>query len=265
MRPIGRMIPSEMSKSSGARLGTPVAHTGAMTPQTAYEPLTEDAEPNTTEHFEVTRLLRRLHEIAEHCEGAIRHAHTAGDLELALALEDVLCDAHRNVRTLRDAIASRTLPANAPPARTASNTQLRAIDRGLGEASSAAASEERTGVDVPPAGPRAPIVIHVDGLWFQLPSGDVVDCADRRLMRRLLACLMQQRLQRPGEPVPVETLLVTGWPEEPAAGDAAKNRLRVAMVRLRRLGLHTLLRSHYRGGYLLDPHVPVRVSGEQAA
>jgi hypothetical protein len=62
----------------------------------------------------------------------------------------------------------------------------------------------------------------------------------------------------PGLAVPIEALVVAGWPGESASWDASLNRLRVAINVLRRLGLGDHLRNE-RGGYLLDPDLPIRI------
>jgi hypothetical protein len=99
---------------------------------------------------------------------------------------------------------------------------------------------------VPPADV---LVVGADGMT--LPGGAFVDLATRRSLLRVLHVLVERRLAKPGEPVPSEALLASGWPGERVLADAGAIRVRVAIADLRRLGLsRTIVRK--KGGYLLD-------------
>ena len=78
------------------------------------------------------------------------------------------------------------------------------------------------------------------------------------MLRRLLLRLAHQRVQAPGEPVPREALVGAGWPGDRASPESALNRLYVALARMRKAGFEGILRFE-RGGYLLDPDLPIRI------
>ncbi len=244
---------------------------GARREQPVDPMVAEDA--TSAEHYELVSLLYRSLQCVDHCERAIVVANRSSDYDLALLLEDVLSDANKRVRLLREALGSR-VPAAAKVeaarvgAPTARSSDIREI----------APREHDTWPAVTPSneapsswsrvreihGDKAPLIVHLEGRWFRLPTGQRVECGERRVVRRLLARLAQERFHRPGEPVSVEALLHAGWPGEPMSNESGRNRLRVAMVRIRRLGLYAFLRSHH-GGYLLDPHVPLRITAGECA
>ncbi|APR79108.1 Signal transduction response regulator [Minicystis rosea] len=104
---------------------------------------------------------------------------------------------------------------------------------------------------------NAMLLVHPEGDWFRLPSGERVDCSRRRLLGRLLVALTEQRLTAPGAPMTAKELVAKGWPSERILSDAALARLRVALSNLRKAGLGNLLSNHPKG-YLLDAGTPVR-------
>jgi hypothetical protein len=91
---------------------------------------------------------------------------------------------------------------------------------------------------------------------LRAPDGRVVDLASAPALRRLVSALVEARLARPGVAVCTMELLRAGWPGEKIRADAAKNRLRVAVSRLRKQGLARILLSG-DGGYWLDPRVRI--------
>jgi hypothetical protein len=100
------------------------------------------------------------------------------------------------------------------------------------------------------------LVVHTDGLRAVLPDGSPVDLTRHALLGRILWRLAEARQSDPGEPLDTEAVLEAGWPGDRILPDAAKNRVYVAINRLRRAGLADLLQTR-DGGYLLDPSVPV--------
>jgi hypothetical protein len=74
------------------------------------------------------------------------------------------------------------------------------------------------------------------------------------VLRGLLLALARARLARPGEPLSAESLLHEGWKGERLSARAGKNRLHVALCRLRARGLQDVVASH-DDGYLLAPSV----------
>src|SRR6185295_345913 len=97
-----------------------------------------------------------------------------------------------------------------------------------------------------------------DGAWFKPPHGKRVALANRPNLKRLLVALTQHRIGAPGEPLSLEAVFRGGWPGERADSRSAANRARVALARLRKVGLGELLLT--RGGYYLDPDVRVAIA-----
>ena len=233
------------------------------------------ADDTSAEHYELVSLLYRSLQCVDHCERAIGQANRSSDYDLALLLEDVLAEANNRVRLVREALGSRVPPSSkSDPGHVGAHTQHSSDIREIGPrdhdtwpAVTPSSSEEPSSwsrVREIHATDKAPLIVHLEGRWFRLPTGQRVECGERRVVRRLLARLAQERFHRPGEPVSVEALLNAGWPGEPMSNESGRNRLRVAMVRIRRLGLYEYLRSHH-GGYLLDPHVPLRITAGECA
>jgi predicted ATPase len=103
---------------------------------------------------------------------------------------------------------------------------------------------------------KTPIKIETSGRWLVTSDGQRHSLARKATLQRLLRHLVEARSSSPGRPVSSEDLIALGWPDERAGHEAAMNRLRVAIARLRQLGLEPLLVGQ-RGGYLLDPDVPL--------
>jgi predicted ATPase len=105
------------------------------------------------------------------------------------------------------------------------------------------------------------VVIARDATWVLLPSGGLLRLNRSRSLRSILGRLVSERLKYPGRAVGIHALVRAGWPDEAILPSAAKNRLHVAVARLRRLGLDTMLEQD-DGGYLLKPDVPLRISDD---
>jgi hypothetical protein len=71
------------------------------------------------------------------------------------------------------------------------------------------------------------------------------------LLRRLLTTLVEARLEEPGIALPRARLVEAGWPGEQMSTAAARNRINVAITRLRRLGLDGWLVHQSGAGFLL--------------
>lgn len=107
----------------------------------------------------------------------------------------------------------------------------------------------------------APIVADVlridpDGGWFAPPNAGPVRCERRASLQAVLARLARERVQRPGMPVPWRELFAAGWPGQNILEHAARNRLKVAIATLRKLGLGGAVR-HAGDGYLLEAEVRI--------
>jgi hypothetical protein len=102
------------------------------------------------------------------------------------------------------------------------------------------------------------LIVAEDGQWFQPPGGDRVDLGHRPNLKRLLVSLTTRRVHARGEPMSIDEVFRRGWPGDRALASSAANRVRVAMTRLRKIGLGEALLT--RDGYLLDPNLPVVIA-----
>ncbi|MEM6954772.1 MAG: hypothetical protein AAF645_03760 [Myxococcota bacterium] len=98
--------------------------------------------------------------------------------------------------------------------------------------------------------------IAADGGGLSNRRGECIDLRERDTLRRVLAALVRGAEERPGEPVPRESLVAAGWPGERMIARAAANRLRVAIATLRKLGLQEEIVTQ-RGAYLLRPEARI--------
>ncbi|MEQ1508539.1 MAG: hypothetical protein ABMB14_40280, partial [Myxococcota bacterium] len=104
----------------------------------------------------------------------------------------------------------------------------------------------------------AALVVSPDGRSFARPDGHHGTIGNADAARRLLLKLAEERLARPGIAVPWDRLVEAGWPDQRIVASAARNRLKVAIAQLRKLGLRPLV-LHRDDGYLLDGAVPLRL------
>ena len=92
-----------------------------------------------------------------------------------------------------------------------------------------------------------------------------VNLKRRHKIRLVLKTLLVSHAQSPGQPVSRSVLLDATWPGE-RQNTSLHNRLYVAISTLRSLGLSPLAGA--KGGYWLDPEVPILISAatiEEAA
>ena len=101
------------------------------------------------------------------------------------------------------------------------------------------------------------LVVRADGAVFEL-YGQRISIAKHAAMRRILICLVEQRLGQGEQVLAVEALARAGWPGERMRDDAAKNRVKVAVAARRKLGLKEAL-IHDGAGYSLRADLPVEV------
>ena len=113
------------------------------------------------------------------------------------------------------------------------------------EAALVATIAEREQLGALPA-PSVPITL--DGSEHTIEVGSQKTTLSRHaLLRRLLAAL----LEVDGEAVSSDALIAAGWPDERIIASAASNRLRVAIAKLRGMGLREVLETE-PGGYRLS-------------
>lgn len=103
-----------------------------------------------------------------------------------------------------------------------------------------------------------PYRVHCEGDWFDVPGGGRVSCRHRTHLRRLLKALAHHRVHHPGEALTADDLFAVGWPGERIEARSARNRLKVAMSTLRKMGFGTTLVGD-RDGYRLKREIPVEV------
>jgi hypothetical protein len=100
-------------------------------------------------------------------------------------------------------------------------------------------------------------VIRIDALAnaMRLPHcADEVPLRDASPNKRVLLHLARHRRALPGSPVDVDALFAAGWPDQKASAESRKSRVKVALSKLRKLGLRPWLERR-DGGYLLSPSV----------
>jgi predicted ATPase len=101
--------------------------------------------------------------------------------------------------------------------------------------------------------------VREDGTAVRGPEAQLIDLSARRPLARLLAALAQLRIDSPGAALSAEALFQRAWPGERVLPEARANRLNVALVTLRKLGLRPLLLRR-AAGYLLDPEAAVELT-----
>jgi len=105
-----------------------------------------------------------------------------------------------------------------------------------------------------------PLVVGAEARWLRLPSRRQVELPRQRAMRLILLALVRERLTRPGHALWWDGLLAHGWPDERVMRDAGHVRVRVALSKLRALGLREVISSR-DDGYLLRTDIPVVLDG----
>src|SRR5262245_42969489 len=92
------------------------------------------------------------------------------------------------------------------------------------------------------SGSGGAIVAPKHGRFIVAPSGVQINLARRPTLRRLVIALVEARASQRGEPLAAPQLVRAGWPEDATVGpEVAANRLRVALCRLRQLGLESVI------------------------
>jgi tetratricopeptide (TPR) repeat protein len=100
--------------------------------------------------------------------------------------------------------------------------------------------------------PGAALLVGPEGAWARVPGKERVDIARYAASARILEGLARRAESAPGESCDADTLIEAGWPGEQILPDAAKNRLGVALARLRKLGLREQIQTT-KDGWRLDP------------
>lgn len=88
---------------------------------------------------------------------------------------------------------------------------------------------------------RPQLELGLDCAWVAVGGAPAVQLTRRPVLRRLLAALVREHEADPGGALSTDELFEEGWPGESIDVGAARNRTRVALARLRKLGLRTVL------------------------
>lgn len=97
-----------------------------------------------------------------------------------------------------------------------------------------------------------------DNTWLRAPQRERVELGNKKILRRILAALVDRRLSSEAAPLSAANIIRLGWPDQRLTRSAAANRLQVALSQLRRAGLEHALQRR-ADGYLLDPELGVLV------
>ena len=112
-------------------------------------------------------------------------------------------------------------------------------------------------LEAPPPPPFA-----TSGVWIAHDASFIDTDAGGRTrlgaaLRRIVLLLLRLHAERSGRSASLEELLAAGWPAERMHPDSARNRLHVALSKLRKLGLGAVL-ERFDTGYRLSPDANVR-------
>ena len=105
--------------------------------------------------------------------------------------------------------------------------------------------------------PAHALLVGPDAQWCRPVQGDWVDLRRRKAARGILAALVDEHRDHPGQGISTETLVNAGWPDENMVDGAGVNRVHVALNQLRKLGLTESITRNDEG-YLLDPTLAVK-------
>lgn len=99
----------------------------------------------------------------------------------------------------------------------------------------------------PPARPTTTLRLRDAAASFQLGDSEPVDLARQGVLRRVLAALVEARIDAPGVPRDVAALFASAWPGERIGARSMRNRVHVALTALRKAGLADAIESHADG------------------
>ena len=157
---------------------------------------------------------------------------------------------------LRDALlslgsdAQAADPAARPPSIAALRSRYRAIRTLAGGRMPEPDVDGLRALVAAAVAPRTRLVVDRGRRSVALPNGTRLDLSRRRSAWAVLMCLVDARLERPGDAVPLDDLLAAGWPGERILPEAARARVYVMVSSLRKLGLREWLLKR-EDGYLL--------------
>ncbi|MEN0061449.1 MAG: hypothetical protein AAGA48_04815 [Myxococcota bacterium] len=105
----------------------------------------------------------------------------------------------------------------------------------------------------------SPAILRVgrDLRWCEAPQSARLDLAKRPVLQRIIGKLVDARLEQPGGVVEADSLIAAGWPDDRSGHVALRNRLWVALSRLRRQGWSTVI-ERVGSGYRIPEELPIQ-------
>ncbi len=136
---------------------------------------------------------------------------------------DPLTQVYRRVAAFVDREPLGPLPELRPTRRPAVAAMLRCI-------------VDATMAEGPPT-----LEVGLDGAWVAVDGGPPIQMTRRPVLQRLLKGLVDGHGADPEAALTTDELFAYGWPGETIDVGSARNRTRVALARLRKLGLHAVI------------------------
>jgi predicted ATPase len=180
-----------------------------------------------------------------------------GHLDLARARGAATRGDERGAARLREAARARVIATQGLVEASQTRSKARLVE-GSDDLRFAVRMLERALDRAELSSQRIAIEVEHEARWFAVGSCARVDLTRRGATRLILKALIDARVNSPGLAVEQDALLRAGWPGERILREAGSKRVRVAIATLRRLGLKEALVTG-AGGYLLAPHVSLRV------
>ena len=98
--------------------------------------------------------------------------------------------------------------------------------------------------------------VHVGRGWVALPEGEPIQLGRYPVLRRTVEVLVEAHAADPNQALDVAQMLQRVWPDEKLRVRTARSRVYVAISRLRKMGLDTILDDD-ESGYRLRPNLRV--------
>ncbi|MBX3187246.1 MAG: hypothetical protein KF819_09530 [Labilithrix sp.] len=106
------------------------------------------------------------------------------------------------------------------------------------------------------ADPRSAWLVGPNAAWVEAPDGARVDLAKTPLLRRIWRCLVEAHLASPGSFVSARTLAQTLWPTMDPSSATVRNRMKVALFKMREAGLRGAIERTTEGLRLANGQFP---------
>lgn len=106
------------------------------------------------------------------------------------------------------------------------------------------------------APPADALLVEPSATRVRLPDGALLDLGNHGTLARVLDALVDAHLKKPGAPCSATALVAAVWPGEKLTRGSGENRLRVAIAKLRSMGLRPVIEGR-DGGYAITNGVTV--------